>query len=143
MCIRLTRLRHYRTICQQIEALCWVVALLVAPSLAQGSGGSALTSPCPSVFTYDPPAAEPGLWSGAATWFTDVPLDQTQLIIVLDSPVLGVFGKLNQSVMMQLFVQYDPVNTTPRLRTITLNGKLICDAETSRALDNNSGAALK
>ncbi|KAJ8712860.1 hypothetical protein PYW08_008164 [Mythimna loreyi] len=95
MCIRLTRLRHYRTICQQIEALCWVVALLVAPSLAQGSGGSALTSPCPSVFTYDPPAAEPGLWSGAATWFTDVPLDQTQLIIVLDSPVLGVFGKLN------------------------------------------------
>ncbi|KAJ8712869.1 hypothetical protein PYW08_008173 [Mythimna loreyi] len=155
--------------CFCIEALCWVVALLVAPSLAQGSGGSALTSPCPSVFTYDPPAAEPGLWSGAATLSTDVPLDQTQLSIVLDSPALGIFGKLNnwtgnatsqdnvqfiiyendfnidpeQSVMMQLFVQYDPVNTTPRLRTITLSGKVICDAKTSRALDNNSGAALK
>ncbi|KAJ8712861.1 hypothetical protein PYW08_008165 [Mythimna loreyi] len=154
--------------CFCIEALCWVVALLVAPSLAQGSGGSALTSPCPSVFTYDPPAAEPGLWSGAATLSTDILLNQTQLSIVLDSPALGIFGKLNnwtgnatsqdnvkfiiyendfnidpeQSVMMQLFVQYDPVNTTPRLQTITLNGKVICDAETSRALDNNSGAAL-
>ncbi|KAJ8712868.1 hypothetical protein PYW08_008172 [Mythimna loreyi] len=151
-----------------IEALCWVVALLVAPSLAQGSGGSALTSPCPSVFTYDPPAAEPGLWSGAATLSADVPLDRMWLTIVLDSPALGVFGNLNnwtgnatsqdnlqfiiyendfnidpeQSVMMQLFVQYDPVNTTPRLRTITLNGKVICDAKTSRALHNNSFAAL-
>ncbi|KAJ8712866.1 hypothetical protein PYW08_008170 [Mythimna loreyi] len=157
------------SILDSIEALCWVVVLLVAPSLAQGSGGSALTSPCPSVFTYDPPAAEPGLWSGAATLSTDVPLNQTQLSIVLDSPALGVFGKLNnwtgnafsqdnvkfiiyendfnidpeQSVMMQLFVQYDPVNTTPRLQTITLNGNVICDAKTSRALDNNSSAALK
>ncbi|KAJ8711200.1 hypothetical protein PYW07_008442 [Mythimna separata] len=151
-----------------IAALCSVVVLLAAPSLAQGSGDSALTSPCPSVFTYAPRGAEPGSWSGAATLSSDTLLTRMSLSIELDSPALGVFGKHNnwtgnatsqdfvqfmidendfkldpeQSVMMHLVVQYDPVNTTPRLRTIRLNGKVICNAESLQALDKKSRAAL-
>ncbi|KAJ8711201.1 hypothetical protein PYW07_008443 [Mythimna separata] len=166
--VRDARVRHYFCICQQIAALCSVVALLAAPSLAQGSGDSALTSPCPSVFTYAPRGAEPGSWSGAATLSSDTLLTRMSLSIELDSPALGVFGRLNnwtgnatsqdnvqfmidendfkldpkQSVMMDLVVQYDPVNTTPRLRTIRLNGKVICNVESLQALDNSSSAAV-
>ncbi|KAJ8711199.1 hypothetical protein PYW07_008441 [Mythimna separata] len=163
------RVQHYRSICQQIAALCSVVALLAAPSLAQGSGDSALTSPCPSVFMYAPRGAEPGSWSGAATLSSDTLLTRMSLSIELDSLALGVFGRLNNwtgnatsqdnvqfiiyendfkldpdhSVMMDLVVQYDPVNTAPRLRTIRLNGKVICNAKSLQALDNNSSAAVK
>ncbi|XP_026740430.1 serine proteinase stubble-like isoform X2 [Trichoplusia ni] len=141
-----------------ITALCGILALLAAPSSSQESESLVPISPCPNVFNYEPPGSEPGRWYGVVNLSTDSTLHSLWLNIVLDSKadILGnwigdvttqdnIDFKVENTekkispgpaLPVRFFVQYNPLNKTPRLQAIRLNGREICNANTRRPADD-------
>ncbi|XP_021196495.2 transmembrane protease serine 9 isoform X1 [Helicoverpa armigera] len=136
-----------------------VLALLAVPTFEQDSQGSTPISPCPNVFMYEPPGSEPGRWYGVVNLSTDSTLHSLWLNIVLDNKadILGNWvGDVSTTdnkdfkienaemqispgpaVAVRFFVQFNPLNKTPRLQAIRLNGREICNANTPRPVDND------
>ncbi|XP_049879106.1 serine protease gd-like isoform X2 [Pectinophora gossypiella] len=107
-------------------------------------------SPCANVFMYEPSSTEPGRWYGVVNLSTDSTLHSLWLNIVLDSKadILGnwvgdvtttdnIDFKIENTKMkihpgpaqaVRFFVQYNPLNKPPKLQTIRLNGREICNA---------------
>ncbi|KAJ8712725.1 hypothetical protein PYW08_008029 [Mythimna loreyi] len=146
-----------------IVALCSVAVLLAVSSTAQGAE-DILTSPCPNVFTYEPLGWEPASWTGVATLSTDTLLYSLRLDIILDNPAwriepLGNLGNAttqdnvefkienanlqihpDEPVTVRFSVKYnyyEYYNTTPRLREIRMNGRVICKAQALHTPQSN------
>ncbi|CAH0595236.1 unnamed protein product [Chrysodeixis includens] len=141
-----------------ILLFCGVLALLASPSSTQESEGLVPISPCPNVFNYEPPGSEPGRWYGVVNLSTDSTLHSLWLNIVLDSKadILGnwigdvttqdnIDFKVENTekkispgpaLPVRFFVQYNPLNKTPKLQAIRLNGREICNANTRRPADD-------
>ncbi|CAH2052767.1 unnamed protein product, partial [Iphiclides podalirius] len=132
-----------------------IVSLLVIALAAPTYEQSTPHSPCPNVFMYEPSGTEPGRWYGVVNLSTDSTLHSLWLNIVLDgkADILGnwvgdvtttdnVDFKIENTKMkihpgpavaVRFFVQYNPLKTPiPRLQTIRLNGREICNANTPR-----------
>ncbi|XP_064292716.1 serine protease 43-like isoform X5 [Plodia interpunctella] len=132
-----------------ISAVCVLVISLVGLTLEQNS---APLSPCPNVFSYEPPGTEPGRWYGVVNLSTDSILHSLWLNIVLDSKadILGnwvgdvsttdnIDFKIENTKMkihpgpavaVRFFVQYSPLNPpVPKLKAIRLNGREICNSD--------------
>ncbi|KAL0818500.1 hypothetical protein ABMA28_008955 [Loxostege sticticalis] len=128
---------------------CLLVIALAVPSYEQQD---VPISPCPNVFQYEPPGTEPGRWYGVVNLSTDSTLHSLWLNIVLDrkADILGNWiGDVTTSdnkdfkientnmkihpgpaVAVRFFVQYNTLNPpTPKLKTIRLNGREICNAD--------------
>ncbi|XP_022831461.1 serine protease gd-like isoform X3 [Spodoptera litura] len=141
-----------------IAALCTFLAL-VAVSFEQDTRDSTPISPCPNVFMYEPPGSEQGRWYGVVNLSTDSTLHSLWLNIVLDNKadILGnwigdVSTQDNKdfkienadmqinpgpAVAVRFFVQFNPLNKTPRLQAIRLNGREICNANTPQPVIND------
>ncbi|XP_013167816.1 PREDICTED: serine proteinase stubble-like isoform X1 [Papilio xuthus] len=144
-----------------IGAVSCLVVVLAASCSAQStsSSGSAPRSPCPNVFQYEPSGTEPGRWYGVVNLSTDNTLHSLWLNVVLDSKadILGnwvgdvsttdnIDFKIENTKMkihpgpavaVRFFVQYNPLKTPiPRLQTIRLNGREICNANTPVPADS-------
>ncbi|KAG7303209.1 hypothetical protein JYU34_011674, partial [Plutella xylostella] len=122
------------------------LALLIAGAYSQ----STPLSPCPNVFSYEPPGSEPGRWYGVVNLSTDSTLHSLWLNVVLDAKadILGnwigdvttsdnIDFKIENTQMkihpgpataVRFFVQYNQLNKVPRLQAIRLNGREICNA---------------
>ncbi|XP_060806714.1 serine proteinase stubble isoform X3 [Amyelois transitella] len=134
----------------KISAVC--VLVILAGSWAQQQEAPPL-SPCPNVFSYEPPGTEPGRWYGVVNLSTDSTLHSLWLNIVLDrkADILGNWvGDVSTTdntdfkientkmkihpgpaVAVRFFVQYSPLNPpVPKLKAIRLNGREICNADT-------------
>ncbi|KPJ20720.1 hypothetical protein RR46_00135 [Papilio xuthus] len=145
----------------RIGAVSCLVVVLAASCSAQStsSSGSAPRSPCPNVFQYEPSGTEPGRWYGVVNLSTDNTLHSLWLNVVLDSKadILGnwvgdvsttdnIDFKIENTKMkihpgpavaVRFFVQYNPLKTPiPRLQTIRLNGREICNANTPVPADS-------
>ncbi|KAJ8711198.1 hypothetical protein PYW07_008440 [Mythimna separata] len=143
-----------------IKALCTCLALLAVPTLEQDAGSTPI-SPCPNVFMYEPTTSEEGRWYGNVNLSTDSTLHSLWLNIVLDNKadILGNWvGDVSTTdnkdfkienadmqinpgpaVGVRFFVQYNPLNKTPRLLMIRLNGREICNANTPQPSANLPG----
>ncbi|XP_028172298.1 serine protease 44-like isoform X2 [Ostrinia furnacalis] len=126
---------------------CLLIVALAVPSYEQ----DVPISPCPNVFMYEPLGAEKNRWYGVVNLSTDSTLHGLWLNIVLDgkADILGNWigdvstsdnkdFKVENSDMMihpgpavavRFFVQYNILNPTPKLKTIRLNGREICNAD--------------
>ncbi|XP_047999541.1 proclotting enzyme-like isoform X4 [Leguminivora glycinivorella] len=125
-------------------------ALLLATTLVLTQQQQTPLSPCPNVFSYEPPGTEPGRWYGVVNLSTDSILHSVWISIVLDSKadILGNWVgdvtttdntdfKIENTKMkihpgpataVRFFVQYNPLNKAPKLQAIRLNGREICNA---------------
>ncbi|XP_063368860.1 serine proteinase stubble-like isoform X1 [Cydia amplana] len=125
-------------------------ALLLATALVLTQQQQTPLSPCPNVFSYEPPGTEPGRWYGVVNLSTDSILHSVWINVVLDSKadILGNWVgdvtttdntdfKIENTKMkihpgpataVRFFVQYNPLNKAPKLRAIRLNGREICNA---------------
>nr|XP_049699005.1 uncharacterized protein LOC110380739 [Helicoverpa armigera] len=128
-----------------------LVLALAIPINAQ----SDFISPCPSVFTYEPPGAEAGKWYGVVNLTTDTTLYALWLNVVLESKadILGNWvgevttednidfkienTKLKISpgppLTVRFFIQYNTQKPPPKLKAIRFNGKEICNVEVPQA----------
>lgn len=110
-------------------------------------------SPCPEVFSYEPRGTEEDRWYGVLSLRTSEDLTGIWIHILLDRPaeLLGNwFGEATSTdnieyiiknprykleagppVSVRFFVKYNTASIIPSVKTIRLNGKTICSANSS------------
>ncbi|KAJ0173271.1 hypothetical protein K1T71_011447 [Dendrolimus kikuchii] len=108
-------------------------------------------SPCPNVFNYEPLSDEREIWYGSVRLTTDSTLRSFWLNIVLDSKanLIGNWiGEVttqdnmdfkieskdmqinpNEPANVRFYVRYNPTDVAPKLKSIKLNGREICNVD--------------
>lgn len=127
-----------RTICPENG-----IVETTTPSLADQ-----LVSPCPRLFQYEPPGAEPDRWYGTIQVQSTRELSGVWLRVVLDRPSIQLgnwFGEVktddnmdyliknrNQKVKpgdtipIRFFIKYNPAEPVPKLASFRLNAETVC-----------------
>ncbi|KAJ8711195.1 hypothetical protein PYW07_008437 [Mythimna separata] len=131
-----------------IITLCTFLAVSAASTLGQSYEDLVLVSPCPDVFTYEPPDPNIDRWYGVVNVTTDN-VGQLRLDILLDdkADILGSwigevttlnnkdytiviegYNKSSSTLEVRFFVKYKHLKRVPRLETIRLDGREICSS---------------